>query len=237
MTKLPTHPSRRMVIAAIAAAPLVAAAKPKAAPLLSARVSETAIGSFVVGNPGAKLRLVEYFSFTCGACATFAANGDAAIKTGYVNKGLVAFEYRNLVRDPLDMTAALLARAGGPAAFVGHYRALMASQANWLVRATKLPEAVQRSWYEGDMADRSARIARDTGLDAIMRARGLTPKQISAALNSEVSQTAVTAMTNLARGADRVTSTPSFLLGGKLLPDTHDWPSVKSHLDQALRPA
>lgn len=237
MTETSTHPSRRGILAALAAAPLVAATKPKATPLLSARISETAIGSFVAGNPDAKLRLVEYFSFTCGHCAEFARTGDVPLKTGYVDRGTVALEYRNLVRDPLDMTAALLARAGGAAGFVGHYRALMASQANWLVRATKLPEAVQRSWYEGAIADRTARIARDTGLDTIMRARGLTPKQISAALNSEVAQAAVTAMTNLARGVDRVSGTPGFLLNGKLLADAHDWASVKTHLDRALRPA
>lgn len=230
---MPTpDPTRRMVMAALAAVPLVAATK--AAPRLSAKVSETGIGAFVSGNPNARLRLVQYFSFTCGACGAFAAVADAPLKTGYIDKGLVAFEYRNLVRDPLDMTAALLARAGGAAAFPGHYRALMGSQSTWLVRAGKLPEAVQAKWYEGSVAERATRIARDTGLDAMMRARGVTPTRITAALNSDVAAAALTAMTNLARGADRVTSTPGFLLQGKILDDAHDWPTVKSRLDRAL---
>jgi hypothetical protein len=231
-----THnPARRKLLAALAAAPLVAATKP--APRLSAKVSETGIGAYVAGNPDAKLRLVQYFSFTCGACGAFAAAADAALKTGYIDKGLVAFEYRNLVRDPLDMTAALLARAGGPAAFPGHYRAIMAGQPQWLARAAKLPRAVQESWYEGSLADRTARIGRDSGLTALMRSRGLAAAQIEAALNSEVAQAAVTAMTNLARGADRIHSTPGFLLQGKQLEHVHDWAGVKSSLDRALRPA
>jgi protein-disulfide isomerase len=233
---MPTStPTRRLILGALAAAPLLAATK--AAPRLSARITETAIGSFVSGNPDARLRLVQYFSFTCGACGAFAGTADAPLKTGYIDKGLVAFEYRNLVRDPLDMTAALLARAGGAAAFPGHYRALMGSQANWLVRASKLPEPVQAKWYEGSVAERAARIARDSGLDALMRARGVTAAQINAALNSDVAAAALTAMTNLARNADRVTSTPGFVLQGKVLDHAHDWPSVKSRLDQALRPA
>jgi hypothetical protein len=237
MRDFPTDPTRRMLLAALAASPLVAATKPAAAARPSSRVSETSIGAYVVGNPNAKLRLVEYFSYTCGACGAFAATGDAPLKAQYVDKGLVALEYRNLVRDPLDMTAALLARAGGAKAFPGHYRALMTSQSAWLVKATQLPEAAQKKWYEGDFGDRMARIARDTGLDRIMVARGVTAAQMNAALNSEVAQAALTAMTNLARGADKITSTPSFLLDGKLLTDAHNWPSVKSHLDRALRPA
>lgn len=231
---MPNTPSRRHLLAALAAVPLIAATRP--APRLSARVSESGVGGFVVGNPNARLRLVEYFSFTCGACGQFAAVGDPALKAQYVDRGLVAFEYRNLIRDPLDMTAALLARAGGAAAFIGHYRALMLGQPQWLARASKLPQSVQSKWFEGDMDVRLTQVARDSGLDAFMRARGLTPAQIRAALTSEVGQTAVTAMTNLARAA-RITITPSFTLNNVPLADVHDWPAVKSRLDQALRPA
>lgn len=230
-------PSRRLILAALAAAPLVAATKAPAAPRLSASVSETGIGAYVVGNPAAKLRLVQYFSYTCGACGAFAGAADVPLKVGYIDKGLVAFEYRNMVRDPLDLTAALLARAGGPGAFPGHYRAIMAGQPQWLVGATKLPEAVRQKWYEGSLSERAARIARDSGLGALMRARGVSAAQIDAALNSEVAQAAVTAMTNLARGADRIASTPSFLLQGTQLVGVHNWPDVKSRLDQALRSA
>jgi protein-disulfide isomerase len=233
---MPTSlPTRRAIVAALAAAPFIAATKP--APRLSSRMTETGIGSYVSGNPDARLRLVQYFSYTCGACGAFAATGDAPLKTGYIDRGLVAFEYRNLVRDPLDLTAALLARAGGPAAFPGHYRALMTGQSGWLAKSAKLPESVTKNWYEGSVSDRAARIASESGLTALMRARGLTAAQINAALESEVAQAAVTAMTNLARGADRVTSTPSFLLRGSLLADVRDWPGLKSRLDQALRPA
>lgn len=228
-------PARRTLLAALAATPLVAATK--AAPRLSAKMTETGIGAYLAGNPDARLRLVQYFSFTCGACGAFAAAGDAPLKAGYIDKGLVAFEYRNLVRDPLDMTAALLARASGPAGFPGHYRAIMAGQSQWLLGATKLPETVRQKWFEGSVAERAARIARDSGLGALMRARGLTAVQIEAALNSEVAQAAVTSMTNLARGADRIHSTPGFVLQGKPLDHVHDWAALKSQLDQALRPA
>jgi hypothetical protein len=234
MTTLAT---RRTMLAVLAAAPFAAAPHGWAASRLSAKVTETGIGAFVAGDPAAKLRLVQYFSFTCGACGAFAGAADGPLKTGYIDRGLVAFEYRNLIRDPLDMTAALLARASGAAGFPGHYRAIMTAQPTWLTRASKLPEAVQAKWYEGSVAERAARIARDSGLDALMRTRGVTAVQMNAALNSEVAQAALTAMTNIARGTDRIASTPSFLLQGKLLADVHNWPGVKSRLDQALSAA
>ena len=229
--------TRRAILTAIAAAPLVAVPRAWAAPRLSAKVTETGIGAFVVGDPDAKLRLVQYFSFTCGACGVFAGTADVPLKTGYIDRRLVAFEYRNLIRDPLDMTAALLARVSGAAGFPGHYRAIMAAQQTWLTRASKLPEAVQAKGYEGSVAERAARMARDSGLDALMRTRGVTAAQMTAALASEVAQAELTAMTNIARGTDRIASTPSFLLQGKLLANVHNWPDVKSRLDQALSAA
>jgi protein-disulfide isomerase len=46
----------------------------------------------MIGNPDAPLKLVEYASHTCGACATFAATGKPAIKDKYVSTGVVSFE-------------------------------------------------------------------------------------------------------------------------------------------------
>jgi hypothetical protein len=53
------------------------------------------------------------------------------IKNQFVATGKVSFEIRNLVRDPMDLTAAMLARCGGKGRFFGNHRHLMATQAQW----------------------------------------------------------------------------------------------------------
>lgn len=228
---------RRTAVLALsgAALTLIAATPAKTKPW-SASVTTSSIGAYVAGNPAAKVRLVEYFSYTCGVCAEFAKLGSAPLKTQYIDRGLVLFEYRNLVRDPVDMTAALLARCGGAAAFARNHQAIFAAFPTWMAKVKAITDAQATSWYEGTTGQRARRIAADTGLGALMRARGYTQAQLDAALDSEVAQAELTAMTDIARGADRVTGTPTFFVNGRNAEVTA-WPALKSKLDQALKAA
>jgi protein-disulfide isomerase len=73
-------------------------------------VAVTEAGGYLVGNPDAPLKLIEYASHTCGACANFSVNGSPPLKNDYVSTGVVSIELRNLVRDPIDLTIAALVR-------------------------------------------------------------------------------------------------------------------------------
>ena len=231
-------PDRRTALIALsgAALTLIAATPAKPAAAWSQAVTTSPIGAFLVGNPAAKVKLVEYFSYTCHVCADFAKAGSLPLKTGYVDRGLVLFEYRNLVRDPVDMTAALLARCGGPKAFAGNHQAIFAAFPAFIAKVQKATEAQQKSWFEGTTAQRARKIAADTGLAALMRSRGYTPAQIDAALDSEVAQAELTGMTNIGLNADRVEGTPSFFVNGRNAGVTA-WPALKSKLDLAIKAA
>ncbi|MDZ3830555.1 MAG: thioredoxin domain-containing protein [Sphingopyxis sp.] len=228
---MPAALPRRVAIAALSAGALtlLAAAAP-----WSTMISTSAIGAHVVGNPAAKVRLIEYYSYTCSHCAHFAALAAAPLKSQYVDKGLVVVEYRNLVRDPVDMTAALLARCGGERAFMGNHQAIFAAQPSWLGKVQKASEAQMQSWYEGSVGERAHKIANDTGLAALMHGRGYSPAQLNACLNSEVAQAELTAMTNIGQNADRVRATPTFFINGRQT-DANQWPALKTPLDLALK--
>lgn len=229
---------RRAAIAtlSVAALALLTGATPAkpAAPRLSANVTASTIGSFVVGKPDAKIRLVEYFSYTCSHCADFARLSNVPLKTQYIDKGLVVFEYRNLVRDPVDLAAALLARCGGAKAFAGNHQAIFAAQPTWLTKVSKMSRDQMLPWYEGTEGQRARRIAADTGLAALMRARGYTTAQIDACLDSEVALAEITGMTNIARNADRVDATPTFFINGRNA-GVSEWPALKTRLDLAIK--
>lgn len=225
---------RTAVLALSGAALTLLAATPAKPAAWSSTVTTSPIGSFVVGNPAAKVRLVEYFSYTCSHCADFAKASSLPLKTGYIDRGLILVEYRNLVRDPVDMTAALLARCGGPKAFAGNHQAIFAAFPAFIAKVTKATDAQKTSWFEGSTGARARKIAADTGLAALMRARGYTQAQLDAALDSEVAQAELTGMTNIALGADRVQGTPSFFINGRGAEVTV-WPALKSKLDLALK--
>lgn len=224
---------RRTAMLALSSAALtLVAATP--APAWSSTVTTTPIGAFLVGNPAAKVKLVEYFSYTCHVCADFAKAGTLPLKTGYIDRGLVLFEYRNLVRDPVDMTAALLARCGGIKAFAGNHQAIFNNFPALIAKIQKATDAQKTSWFEGTTGERARKIAADTGLTALMRARGYTQAQIDAALDSEVAQAELTGMTNIGLNADNVEGTPSFFVNGRNAGVTA-WPALKSKLDLVLK--
>ncbi len=218
------------------AAPKAAPEAALAAPRWSATITTSAIGAHVVGNPAARIKLIEYFSYTCSHCADFAKASAVPLKTLYIDKGLVQFEYRNLVRDPVDMTAALLARCGGIKAFAGNHQAIMLAQPAWLDKVVKATDAQKTSWFQGTTGERARKIAADTGLTALMSARGYTAAQQNACLDDAVAQAELTGMTNIGLRGDRIAGTPAFFLNGRRVEVTA-WPAVKSQLDLALKPS
>ena len=92
---------------------------PIAAPAGQSWVETAAVtpdGGYVIGNPDAPLKLVEYASHTCHVCAQFSQEGAAGMDE-YVATGVVSYEIRTLIRDPIDLTISMLARCGAPGAF------------------------------------------------------------------------------------------------------------------------
>ena len=84
------------------------------------------------------------------------------------------------------------------------------------------------------VGERARKIGNDTGLAALMRARGYSAAQLDACYNSEVAQAELTAMTNIGHNADRVQSTPTFFINGRRA-DVSQWPALKTPLDLAVK--
>ena len=49
----------------------------------------------ILGNPNAKITIIEYSDFQCPFCGRFHKDAGTTIKNDYVNKGLVSFVYRD----------------------------------------------------------------------------------------------------------------------------------------------
>jgi protein-disulfide isomerase len=72
-------------------APLAAQAQ-ETAPAADATAIE--VKDFTIGAVDAKVKIVEYASFTCPHCATFHDQVFKTLKTDYIDTGKVLFEYR-----------------------------------------------------------------------------------------------------------------------------------------------
>lgn len=215
----------------LALALMLGAVVPASAQNYTAMVTTTPAGSFVMGNPKAKVRLVEYLSYTCSHCAHFTEEAAVPLKRDYVAKGLVSVELRNLVRDPFDLTAALIARCGGPSRVFSLTEAIMSRQAVWMADAQVLVAKQGEALQAMKLVPQLQMIAKESGLLAIAQSKGVTPAQANACLAAPQMHKTVIAMTKDAVDVRKINSTPTFLINNKPGPKSSEW----ADMDTALR--
>lgn len=197
-------------------------------------VRPTPAGGFVMGNPDARVKLVEYGSMTCPHCRAFDAEGVPHL-LNYVKSGEISWEFRNYVRDAFDISAALIARCNGAASFFPLTRAVFKEQANWVARIQAAPDGELESIQKLPLNREFLALARLAGLQQLASAHGLAASRSTRCLTDE------NAAKRLAEMDDQATTqfpdfagTPTFLINGKMLEKTATWDALEPQLKAAL---
>lgn len=215
---------------------LFASAAPAQAPAAkTARDWRTSVvklpsGAYAIGNPAAKVKLVEYLSYTCPHCAHFVAESKSPLHDDLVRRGVVMVELRHAVRDPLDLAATLLARCAGARGFAGASEAIFAAQVNWYSQGAQWWQANAASLQSQPELARLKAAANASGLSQLMRGRGMTAAAINQCFAASGDLNTVTAMTKASWAA--IQGTPSFTVNGKAA-GVSDWPSLEPQLRAA----
>lgn len=216
--------------AAVAAAALLATVAPaqQSAPNWLITVAETD-GGHRIGNPEAKVRLTEYISYTCPTCARFAREGEGPLQIGYIATGRLNLEVRHLIRDPVDLTAAVLANCGPASKFPQNHAAFLHQQDRWIGPLASATSAQQQRWRVAGVAGRRA-IAGDFGFYRLMEGRGYSRVEVDRCLADDA------LASKLAEHSDRdwkrpgIGGTPSFAINGIVMPGTHSWAALERQL-------
>jgi protein-disulfide isomerase len=221
---------------ALAAAAILSIAAGKPAPLSqpdhrnwNAAVAVTPSGSHQLGNPAAAVKLVEYISYTCPHCAAFETQADGPMRLAYVSAGKLQIEVRHYVRDPVDLTVAMLTNCGAPAKFFLNHATFLRSQATWIQPMTNSTPAQRARWSSGDMLTRRRAIASDFHMYEIMQSRGYERVAVDRCLADDAMAQRL-AQQNVEADRLGVAGTPSFLLNGQMLYGTHDWSLLQPQL-------
>lgn len=178
--------------------------------------ARTPAGTFVTGNPAARVKLVEYASYTCPHCAAFSAESQAVLEDRMVRDGSVSVEFRHLIRDGLDLGAAVLARCTGPRGFASTTAYIFATQDDWLGRGIQFQ---QRNAQRISLYPRLGQIralADGAGLTAAVEARGLSPAAVDACFADGAEVDRILAITAAVPAG--VDATPAFFVNGKNIP-------------------
>lgn len=216
----------------LTAAEPIAAVPAPAGTSWSTTVTQTPEGNFVMGNPNAKAKLVEFASYTCSHCRDFAAEGSEEIRK-IVDTGKMSYELRNFIRDPIDMTTALLARCGGRDVYYPLSDQFFANQNAMFEKAQALGDERYKQLMSAAPAERFGRLAEAVGLVEFAKQRGIAEDQAKQCLADTA------AAEKLAKGVEemsrefKIEGTPTFVLNGTVLDNTATWATLQPRLKQA----
>jgi protein-disulfide isomerase len=187
-------------------APAASPAPPAPAVRLPPRMTES---DYRLGDPKAKVTMVEYASDTCPHCARFAGEVFPAFKAKYVDTGKVLYIFREFPTDPVQLSAAgfLVARCSGYDKYFDVVNALFQAQ-------------------------KTAK----SGLDFLMggaKVGGLSEDQAKACLDNPTALADLNKRVENAANVEKIDGTPTFVVNGKKLPDGEK--TIKD-LDAAIEP-
>ncbi len=195
----------------------------------SQMVRQTADGGFLMGNPNADVKVVEYASMTCPHCAEFAHTGMQPLIDKYVKTGRVSFEFRNFVMNGLDLSMSLIARCGGPERFFPLAEAMFENQRQFFDKMQAAPPEQQQAL--GQTPQGSAQLA---GLQPWAAQRGVPSARQQQCLTNQAEIDRLVQMTSDASSVHNVQGTPSFLINGELVEQASTWDRLEPRIREAL---
>lgn len=147
-----------------------------------------------MGRPDAPVKMVEYASASCPHCARFNNDVFPQFKKKYIDTGIVYYEMREVVTEPVNFAAAayLTARCAGPDKYYAVLDAVFHAQASMR----------QTQDYAG-------------GLRTIALGAGLSESQWKACISDPAAQQALQARLERYNREAEIDGTPTFYFNGK----------------------
>jgi len=218
--------------AALGLSPTAAsAAKPAPARDWSKTVAATPEGGFRMGNPAAKVKLVEYGSLACPHCRHFEETGYKPLVQNYVRTGKVSYEFRNLLLNTPDISVSLLAHCAGPGKFFPMSAEVFASQPQWENKLIGLTDAQKAELEKMSNTDQIVRYAELADFPKVAAKFGLTAAQTRQCLTDPKGLSRLVGITEKAENSG-VDHTPTFIINGKVT-DAALWEDLEPQLKKA----
>ncbi len=197
-----------------------------------------------IGNPAAKVRLVEYGSFTCPHCRAFQQEGLPVLRKFYIATGKINFEFRSFVRNGPDLAASLLVACNSPARQQAeNVEMLFARAPEWIEPFSKLDDATVARLSALPETEQVAALGKAGGLVDFMALHGVPAAAGNRCLADKAAIDRLTDTVKTAVETEQVQGTPGFLINGtyQTMPgipkDTGiaTWVDLEPRLIEALR--
>src|SRR3954454_16211601 len=199
--------------------------------------NETSAGGFVMGNPNAKVKLLEIGSLFCPYCKRFEDEGSPLLVENYVKPGKVSWEFRPyVIHGPIDVAANIVARCSGIKTFFPLTKALYKAQPILEAKIQAVPQD-QLSQIQNQPTNQVfVTYANLLGLQDWAAARGLPQAKSNQCLaDQKMIDREVQITSDVNTQYPEFSGTPAFVINGKMLSKTGSWKELQPQLDAAVK--
>jgi protein-disulfide isomerase len=200
-------------------------------------VNQTGEG-YMMGNPNAKVKLIEIASLGCPFCKRFEDEGVPTLIDKYVKPGKISWEFRPYpIHGPIDVAAALIVECNGPKTFFPLSQALYKDQPVWMGKVEATPQDKLAQIQNLPTNQLFVAMASIAGLQDWAAARGVPQAKSSQCLtNQKQIDHQVQVANDVNNQYPDFYGTPSFVIDGKMLgKDVGVWDKLRPQLDAALK--
>ncbi len=176
----------------------------------------------IIGNPDAKVTIIEYGDFKCPLCGRFYRETEPQIKKDYIDSGKANIEYRPLPIIAKDSTVAAL----------GAYCA--ADQKKFEQYHNALFDYIYKNHYSKSLKDESSDIFTLERLNQISTEQGLDTTIFNACMTSNKYSSAIDASEAAAK-KDGASSTPTIIIGSQKISGAQPFAIYKPLIEAQLR--
>jgi protein-disulfide isomerase len=201
-------------------------------------VNATASGGYMMGNPNAKVKLVEIGSLFCPYCKKFEDEGSGPLVEKYVKTGNVSWEFRPyIIHGPMDVAANIIARCAGTKTFFPLTMALYKDQTALESKIEATPQDKLNEMQNLPTNQVFVAFANLLGLQDWAAARGVPQAKSNQCLTDQkrIDQE-VQFTTDVNNQYPDFQGTPAFVINGTLQPkDVGSWDKLQPLLDAAVK--
>ncbi|HET7316844.1 MAG TPA: thioredoxin domain-containing protein [Sphingomicrobium sp.] len=197
-------------------------------------VSKSPEGGFVMGNPDAALKLVEYGSRSCPTCGRFGREGMQPLENDYVKTGKLSYEFRDFpVHGPPDLGLSVLGRCVSERAFFPILEQTYVKQQGLEEKlASPEAQALSQQLQGKSPTEVATAWANFLGYVDFLGKRGLGQAQAEKCLSNPDNIQALVEMAQ--RGSEKgVSGTPTFFLNDEQLESVTTWEALEPKLKAA----
>jgi len=199
--------------------------------------NETSAGGVVMGNPNAKVKLLEIGSLFCPYCKRFEDEGSPQLVEKYVKTGNVSWEFRPYaIHGPIDVAADIVVRCNGAKTFFPLSMALYKDQQVLEEKVRDVPQDKLNAMQNLPTNQVFIAWANLLGLQDWAAARGVPQAKSNQCLaDQKMIDREVQVMSDVNSQFPEFSGTPGFALNGKFLPKIGSWKELQPKLDEALK--